>query len=150
MGGLIPLPYRIAAGVVFIVAIFAAGYFYGWSGINNNFIAYKSKVDEAGRQQSEQSKQKEIENDRQTKAVEADYLAERTALFGNLERLRVKSAGGGSMPSNADSAKGVNGTAVEQLGDCEGSKFYTNALDDAMKLKWLQSWIRAQRFPVSN
>jgi hypothetical protein len=140
------LAYRILFGLAVVVGIFAIGYFFGWRNQHDILVKYQSQVKQEGIDQAAQSKQKELEQNEQTKAVADDYSTERTALFASIDRLRLN-ASASAVPVHAISTESTN-AAPSEFGSSCTSTFYANALDDALRLSKWQEWALRQHIPV--
>ena len=144
------LAYKLLGAVGIMVAIYGAGYFYGWRNQHDALVSFRAAVEQTGREQTARAKQTEIENAKNTQNIADDFAAERTALFAKLDSLQHKRSGRSAVPLAAvDPSKPV-GTDRERVGAREGTKFYASALDCELKLKGIREWVRVQRIPVSN
>jgi hypothetical protein len=127
------------AVIVTVGSIILGVYYYGKH-------AQRVKDEIQAKEQQIQTLNKEKEQDANTYQVATTYSAEIDRLHANLNWMRNHPKAPVSRPSNSPII--VNGTVPEQLGACEGTEFYTNALTDVIKLNALQRWIRLQGFPV--
>ena len=97
------------------------------------------EVEAAYAKQARQTILKEKENDKITQDVANAHAAQ-------LNRLR-HALSTRPMPSTADSAKMPDGTEQEYGSTCTRT-FYSNALEDVIKLQVWQNWAEKQGIPV--
>jgi len=124
-----------------LVAIFLGAVYYA-KYEHDTLITYQASVAQAGRDQEALTKQKDKEND-QTKLYIAQSYSDELA---RLQRYTHRS----QLPKASSGAQSFDGTQQELSGACKGTEFYSNALEDALKLQTWQEWAIRHNLPVEN
>ena len=137
--------YKLLAGLLFILITGVSCYYEGYSSEHDKFVTFKAQVTQESTIQLAQNKIKEDSNaaiSQQTKSsYDSDLLRLSNALDQSNKRLLLNHASAYSMSKASTSTAGTNVAQPEPSTACEGSVFYTNSLNDALKLEAIQSWI---------
>lgn len=141
-----PIPYKYLAVLGVALAIFGAGWYSGYSPQHDKLTAYKAEVAQAAKSQQIANAEKEKEHDAQTVYVANSYDAYYKQLIARLRDTQRRSSG---VPQVASGPQGADGAEQELSRACQGSQFYANALEDALKLQHWQEWAARQRIPVA-
>lgn len=153
---LIPIQYRIAAGLVaaalLSAGLFVAGYRMGASNGERDLADYKAAVAAQAATQAAQTIAAEREAAKKTEEVENAWFQNLDALHTHYAgRLRKQSANGGrSVPGNAEPAGRADADAADPAAcsaapapeDCAALE--RNAAVTTLQLLSLQDWIRQQ------
>jgi membrane protein involved in colicin uptake len=135
---MIPISAYKPIGLVLVLLMFGgACYYQGYAGEHDKLITFKAQVDQAAKDQNDASKKKDAENEAQTLAVAQAY----GDAYNN-------STSGGQLPPATQGAQGSNGASGELSGACQGTDFYANALEDALKLQSWQEWARRMNLQI--
>lgn len=140
-----PILYKYLALLGVALAIFGAGWYSGYSPQHDKLVSYKAQVAQAAKDQEIAVKAKEKEHDAQTAYVADSYSNYYQQLLTRLRDAQRRSSG---LPQTASGPQGADGTQQELSRACQGSQFYSNALEDALKLQHWQEWAARQNIPV--
>ncbi len=113
---------------------------------HNAFVSYKAEVAQAAKDAAVIAKQKEAENDAQTQAVARSYVDYYNKLIAGLR----KQSSSNQVPKSPQGSQSSNGASSELSGACKGTEFYSNALNDALRLQMWQEWAARQHIPVGD
>jgi len=126
------------AGIAFIVAaLLGSAYYKGYAHEHDKLIAYQAQIKQIQLDNDIIVKQKDEENVKNAKTITAGYNAYYTKLIAGLHN---NAANSGQPTKDSDSTKGADGAKQELGGTCQGSEFYSNALEDVLKLQSWQEW----------
>jgi hypothetical protein len=128
--------------------IFLAGFGIGWSIEHDKLTSYKATVVATGHAQELVTKQKEKENDEQTKLIADSYSTAVLNLRAKLDRLQHSRTGGGSVSKATNDSKGINETGEEPSRACQSTEFYGNAVEDAQQIEFIHNWVIREGIPV--
>jgi hypothetical protein len=142
-----PLVLKYGAYALVVIGIFGVGYWKGYAPEHDKLISFQAKVTQEANDQNAAAKRKDAENETQTLAVANAYTVDNNRLRAALEQLRKSTNSFSKLPKAADGSQGSDGAKQELSGTCQGSEFYANALEDALKLQKWQEW--AERLNLS-
>jgi hypothetical protein len=143
MFGAIPLVYRIAAGVAFLAAIFAAGVFTGYRHEHDALVSYRAQVAQEVADQTTASKAKDAEFERVKKESQDAYetqLGNNTAYWA--KRLRNFSCAS-TLPQASSATGKVDAAPADALPDY--AKLVMDCQATTVQLEALQDWVRKTR-----
>jgi len=148
MFALTPIMYKYIGLALFLAGFGLYCHHLGYAGEHDKFVTYQAQVTQAAKDQNEASQRKDKANEEQTLAVANIYSGELDRLRSKLNSLQHNANGFGKLPQATDSTKGTNGEVKEPSGirGCD-EQFYSNALEDALKLQAWQDWATRLNLP---
>lgn len=133
--------YEILASLILLLILLTGSYYEGFISEHDKLIKYEATITANAVLQNKQNILKEKEQNDTTAQITSDY-SNTVAKLNDALRLHHTSSNSVSKPTN--SIKSTNDPKPEQSNSCENSEFYTNALEDVVKLNALQDWINAE------
>lgn len=137
-------PVSLAYKLVFVAIVYTGGYFMGYKPQHDRLVILRATIEQMGKDQATEVKRKDDENEKQSQAVAADYLAERNFL---LKRLQDRT-GSSTLPEDAKHPQDAARADRERTNACERTQFYANAMKCELQLKGIRRWVDVQRIPV--
>lgn len=131
-----------------ILAMLTGAYYKGYAHEHDKLLSYQAQVKQEQLDQSSVIKQKEKENEDQTKFVAQSM----DNYYKHLEsdRLQHISSSGSSSAKTPASNQENGGSGTSSLGACYGTEFYYKALKTEIRLEeWLE-WQKVQHIPVGD
>ena len=133
---------KLMVGLFVAATLFAAGFVAGWLPTHNSFVAYKSQVEQAGRDQAAQAKAVDERNRKLAEEKRNEYqtnLSRNTALWTK----RLQNYSSCTMSPNATAASGVAETTTDNVFDTP--RLILDCQATTVLLISLQDWAKGIR-----
>lgn len=135
----IPVIYKVAAALLSLLLLFSYGYYQGYSGQREKFMAYKADVTALAKAQELKAKEIVEESLKINKEAEDAYKRDLIALRAEYDRLRLGAASPSPVPPVPQSPEGTNGDPKDRL-----PSLPSDCAETTLQLTYLQEWIREQ------
>lgn len=134
----IPIPYKLAGGLLLILGVFGAGYYKGYSGQHDELTSYKAQVTQTAADQKAAAIAKDKQNEEITNNIVQTWKSDHDRLSAVIAGMR-NTDGRSAVSQTADSKQGNDDIIAFEGGTCSRS-FYNKALDAELLLETWQEW----------